>query len=307
MNLFYLAAAPYGGWVTFTAHLALKHSWPVFRLKDHSEKRSRPLGYGITYRNTRLSDVSGPCLITAIDRKNLHLLACFPAGTWLVIHDPTEITKKTLSVFQKFRLITIRRSVHDYIKETYDLDSLFLLHPFHSYSTSDEVRTESVSINRIDFDKHQDIVLRANQLGADIKLFGSINRLYVHLKLKDLPFSDSYKGSFPKSFEALNNILSRAKFVVDMSQIKKDGGGTQYTFLEAIHHGCILVLHRKWVEGFESVFVDRKNCLIVSDEKELTEVLSQEWPGLTEHARLLLRPHLEVDWAQLYRTTLKLP
>jgi len=299
MNLFYLAAASYGGWITFTAHLALKHSWPVFRLKDRSEKRSRPLGYGVSYRNTRLSDISGVCLITAIDNRNLHLLACFPTGTWLVLHDPTEITKKTVSVFQKFRLITIRQSVKEYIKEKYDLDSVFLLHPFHSYPISEESRTEAVSINRIDFDKHQDIVLRANQLGAEIKLYGSINRLYVFHKLKDLPFSDSYKGSFPKSFDALNNILSRAKFVVDMSQIKKDGGGSQYTFLEAIHHGCILVLHQKWVEGFESVFVDRKNCLIVSDEKELAEVLTQEWPGITEHARLLLEPHLAVDWGRL--------
>jgi hypothetical protein len=299
MNLFYMASPAYGGWVTFTAHLALKHSWPVFRLKEKTENRMRPLGYGISYRNTRLSDISGACLITAIDSKNLHLLACFPSQTWLVIHDPTEITKKTLSVFQKFRLITIRQTVHDYIKEKYELDSVFLLHPFHSYPTSVEERTEAVSINRIDWDKYTSLVLAANQLGAEIKLFGSINRMYVHMKLKDLPFSDSYKGSFPKSFDALNNILSRAKFVVDMSQIKKDGGGSQYTFLEAIHHGCILVLHRKWVEGFESVFVDRKNCLIVSDEKELAEVLTQEWPGITEHARLLLEPHLAVDWGRL--------
>ena len=38
-------------------------------------------------------------------------------------------------------------------------------------------------------------------------------------------------------------------FVVDMSIIKGDGGGTQYTFLEAIYHDCALILHKEWVEA----------------------------------------------------------
>jgi hypothetical protein len=43
------------------------------------------------------------------------------------------------------------------------------------------------------------------------------------------------------------SILQNAKFVVDLSVITHDGGGTQYTFLEAIHEDCVLVLHKDWV------------------------------------------------------------
>ena len=39
--------------------------------------------------------------------------------------------------------------------------------------------------------------------------------------------------------------------MIDMSIIKGDGGGTQYTFLEAIYHDCILVLHLDWINKGE--------------------------------------------------------
>ena len=33
-----------------------------------------------------------------------------------------------------------------------------------------------------------------------------------------------------------------------MSTIKNDGGGSQYTFLEAIYQGCVLILHRGQIQ-----------------------------------------------------------
>ena len=47
-----------------------------------------------------------------------------------------------------------------------------------------------------------------------------------------------------------------------MSIIKGDGGGTQYTFLEAIYNDCILILHKEWVEAGD-LFKDKHNCYVV--------------------------------------------
>ena len=46
-----------------------------------------------------------------------------------------------------------------------------------------------------------------------------------------------------------------------MSIIKGDGGGTQYTFLEAIYHKCALILHHEWVSK-GNTFIKDKNCYI---------------------------------------------
>jgi hypothetical protein len=37
--------------------------------------------------------------------------------------------------------------------------------------------------------------------------------------------------------------------MIDLSQLPMDGGGTQYTFLDAIYHDCAIILNRKWIEN----------------------------------------------------------
>lgn len=308
MQLYYLAKPAYGGWVSFTAHLALKHSLPVFKLGNRTEESKRPFGYGVDYQNTVAKDIDirTPILITAIDKNYYEDLKNFPTGTFVVIHDPCEVTKKTsdllLDQLKRFRIVTIRKSVQDYLQDTFHLKSLFLLHPFFPYEfTKTADPKKAVSISRIDFDKHTELLLEANQQlpkTKQIEIHGSLNRMYVYFKLKGLPFKESYKGQFPKSFEALNDILKEAKYCTDMSVIKHDGGGTQYTFLEAIYQGCALVINRKWVEGFETPFVDGKNCFVVGSGEELAYLLKKD-PSVTsvlKEAKKILAPHIAVDW-----------
>jgi hypothetical protein len=116
--------------------------------------------------------------------------------------------------------------------------------------------------------------------------------------LNDLGFKKYYKGPFEKSFEELDDILADAKYVVDMSVIKHDGGGSQYTFLEAMYQGCALVINAKWVMDSKTEFEDGKNCFIVAGEEDLVALMNKD-PSTARVLRgekELLKPHIEVNW-----------
>jgi len=178
-------------------------------------------------------------------------------------------------------------------------------HPFFSYEIPkiNGLGYKCVSIARIDFDKNTDIILKANQLMSDesnhIYLFGAENRIYVHHKLKEFNIDKFWKGKFPKNLSPIydgKSILKDAKYMIDMSIIKEDGGGTQYTFLEAIYHDCILILHNEWITK-GSLFQSGINCLGVSNEKELAEILTNEISNdkyfmILENSKKILENHL---------------
>ena len=311
-SLFYLCKPVYGGWVSFTAHLSLKHSLQIYKLGARTESRIREYGYGVMYRNIHPDEIAnkGISVITAIDKHHYHLLKYFPDDSFIVIHDPTEVPKHASSILlghlRRFKIITIRESVKTYLNETHGLLSTFIIHPFFPYAFSkSEYPKNAVSISRIDFDKHIDIILRANQkLSTPISIYGKANTRYVFLKLKELGYTTHYKGSFDKTHEALNNILKDAKYVIDLSVIRHDGGGTQYTFLEAIHQRCALVINKCWTTGFVTPFIHEKNCFIVSDEEDIATLLNKDL--CTEHlldsAAQILIPHINIDWIQALMT-----
>lgn len=313
LNLFYLARPPYGGWVSFTAHLALKHDLPLYKIGNKTEEskdgdaKLREFGYGVQYQNLSAKDIpSGKNLITAIDKTCYCHLKDFPTGTYIVIHDPTEVSSKAteplVQELKRFKILTIRKSVQEYLKKKLNLSSKFLLHPFYEYPFEKSAKPkDAVSISRIDFDKHTDILLKANkELTNPILIYGAHNRMYVHFKLEGLGFKKYYKGQFEKSFEELSKILEDAKYVTDMSVIKHDGGGSQYTFLEAIYQKCALIINAKWVEGVATPFKDKVNCFVVSDSDELVKLLESN-PSVTninKEAEKLLAPHIAVNWVK---------
>lgn len=310
MNLIYMARPVYGGWVSFTAHLALKYNYPLFKIGSKTEgtdeaPKLREYGYGVQYQNRAPSDLpKGKLLITAIDKNYYEYLDKLPDGTFIVIHDPTEVSGKgkepVLRNLGRFRVITIRESVKKFLKAQFNIKSKFILHPFYEYPYRKLAKpSRAVSISRVDFDKHTDIILKANkELRDPVDIYGAINRQYVFFKLNDLGFKKYYKGGFEKSFEELGKILEDAKYVVDMSVIKNDGGGSQYTFLEAIYEKCALVINRKWIENSKTDFVDGENCFVVGDEEELVSLLNKDpsTSRVEKGAKKLLAPHVEVSW-----------
>ena len=327
-TLFYLAKPTYGGWVTFTAHLHKKTVSPIYKISKRTEKNKRNFGYDALYQNVSLEDaiqLPNP-LITAVDKHYWDNLSHFPSNTCIVIHDPTECQpnkKKPNPLVQPgehgkpllhtFRVIVIRKSVQQYLKQVHKIDAEYKPHPFYipqsENSQSVGMGYPFVSIARIDFDKHTDILLQANQQLMDagkppIYLFGSENRLYVYHKLNHLKFHDYWKGKFPKTIEpSLDGclILKDAKYMIDMSIIKQDGGGTQYSFLEAIHGNCVLILHTEWVSNPQSVFTHNVNCLAVSDSNELAKILikgidEKLYDTILKNSQKLLSQHSEVQW-----------
>ena len=309
-NLVYMAKPIYGGWVSFTAHLAKKKDYPLYRVSNKTESKTRDYGYGVDYRNLAIDDlVKLPnLLITAIDKNFYQFLPKIKKAT-IVIHDPTELKEPVLEVLKskRFKVITIRQTVEKLLREVHGIKSQFLHHPFYQFPKSkSESESESkkvkkvkkdknISLSRVDFDKHTDIIIKANQkLKNPVDIYGALNDLYVYHKLKVLPFKKYYKGRFPKTFDALVDLLASAKFVVDMSAINKDGGGSQYTFLEAIHMDCALVLNKKWVEGVKTPFKHGENCYVVEDEHELAKLLKRnpDTSLVVKNAKKMLAPHI---------------
>lgn len=316
-NLIYMAKPTYGGWVSFTAHLALKYNYNLYKIGKRTEKlksgkpRMRKFGYGVYYQNISIEDAKkmSDVLITAIDKNYYKHLSVFKDNTGIVIHDPTEVKSKSckpvLDVLDRFNVFTIRHTVYEFLKEKYDIESEFKVHPFYEYPINKQDKTGAVAISRIDFDKHTEIILRANNnlpKERTIDIYGAKNDRYVYFKLDQdhaLDFVKYYKGTFKKSFEELDNILSKAKYVVDLSAIKNDGGGSQYTFLEAIHQDCILILNKDWINKTPSIFKDKINCFFVEDENQLTKLLSgnpRNINKILKNSKKLLKPHIDVIW-----------
>ena len=322
-NLLYLAKPVYGGWVTFTAHLSKKYNYPIFKISKRSEKNKREFGYDCQYQNLELKDIlqKPNLLITAVDKHYWRYLQYFSKNTKLVIHDPTEVkmskqggnplvqeTDIGNKLLTNFYILTIRESVRNYLFENYKIHSEFKRHPFYKYNKNkNQLGYKNVSISRIDFDKNTDIILKANMNISDKKkhiyCFGAENRLYVHHKLGDLNFEEYWKGKFKKTFEPNyeeKSILEGAEYMIDLSVIKKDGGGTQYTFLEAIYRDCVLILHKEWINK-GNLFKDRYNCIAVSNELELAKIINQgidkqEYNKILKNSKSILDNHINIEW-----------
>jgi len=296
-NLIYMAKPNYGGWVSFTAHLSNKFNYSLYKIGNKTENKKRPFGYNVEYQNISITDLLKlpNLLITCIDKKYYDYLPKIKNAT-IVIHDPTELKDPVLECLKRFKIFTIRETVNKLLKKEYKFNNRFLYHPFYEFDNTRKNKSKAISLSRVDFDKHTDIIVDANDKlpkNKQVEIYGSLNDLYVYHKLKNTNFKKYYKGRFDKTFSAVNDLLSDCKFVVDMSAIKKDGGGSQYTFLEAIYMDCALILNKKWVDGVKTPFKDGYNCFIVSNKDELASLLksNKNTKNICQNAKKMLNPH----------------
>jgi len=279
VDLFYLSPNPYGGWVTFTAHLvdALKAVGikpTMYKIRPRSEKKPRPFGYDLHYTNISLQDAlrspNKKLIVAAAKNHADDTAALYDAGAALVVHDPTEI--RNLPPLNG-RTVVIRQ-----IGLTYLPTATFIRHPYQrrpDYEVFNRT-TRAVSTSRIDFDKHTALILDANRLVPDeakCKIYGFENRIYTRFKIvPHYPEWEQSKAAYPRNKEAAFKLLCSAQLAVDMSLIKGDGGGTQYTTLEAWDAGAVPVIQRDWLRTGDDM-VENQNCFAVGDATQLAALL----------------------------------
>lgn len=295
VTLIYQTDVRFGGWATYTVHLAraLRASGcdvRIARIRTRDEKKDRDFGYGETYQNisptTAVKLAKEEVVLTTAVGKNYYdqIAEVLEEGGWITIHDPNEIkTEEWKNSIPQERCFIIRTSMQQYLP-----GATFIRHPFDPYFRgrfNRMVTHNGVAISRIDFDKRTHWILEANRLVAErlrVRVMGEETRQYTFRQLcpkfpefiQNSDREEEDRSRFPRVWGAAQELCRNARLMVDLSEIKGDGGGTQYTFLEAIDAGAVCVLNKAWIRK-GGVMVPNKNCLAVGGPTELAELLRQ--------------------------------
>lgn len=296
LALFYLSDSVYGGWITYTCHLvrALRECGvevDLYEIKSKTELKRRCFAEEIEYQNLSMEDALAIAseelsLVHVLGKK--HYEVGFPivkACRGIVVHDTSEVSTKLLDFLKENEIkpITIRRAVEGFLKG-HGLRAKTILHPYVPVNLDRIKRTKNaVSTARICWDKFTHWILEANEIlekqghsDLRVRLHGFDNRAYSVRKLTPAfpKWRDQWAGKF--EYGEGVKIAATAKFSVDLSDIKKDGGGSQYTFLEAFDAGTVLILNKAWLAVQGDVMKDGVNCIGVSNPEELVEVLKSK-------------------------------
>lgn len=276
-----------GGWATFARHLvdslvAEGHEVELVKLGNRYEHFTRPFGPDHRYRNLTFEQLEhclrngdDQCIIAALGKHYVEeaemLIA---AGAKVVVHDTAESTCRMDLGHKPW---AIRKTLAK------QFNGVFIRHPYVPVGgIIPAKRTKDIfATSRVDFDKNTAMILDANRLGADIKIVGFENRLYT--KFKIMPQYPEWKQSAEREFDwprtgaGSYELLKNALAMVDLTDIKGDGGGTQYTFLEAWDAGAIPIIGRWWLQKGDDM--KENNCIPIGDAKELAHIAK----GLRKH------------------------
>lgn len=341
MKLLYLSRSRYGGWVTFTTHLyhgligraptshdrfSISENHEVIRMTNRTEKTYRHMGNHVPYRNVSEEDIlelEGPILITALDKHHREIaMKLLEKGASIVVHDPTELRNPKFREFiSPDQVIVIRKSMLKHMPE-----ATFIPHPYIALGTMDPLNSKewenrkyhALSISRLDFDKNSHWLFEANRLlppERQICIRGAENRMYTKTKIvpkypeyiQDSNREEEDRALYKLDFRAAVNLCRTSRFMTDFSVIQGDGGGTQYTFLEAIDAGTICLIHRDWIRPRDSM-IDKgpeQNCLSFEDYGQLTNFLNGSMENgvatfIRMNAQKLLQKHNAINVAQQY-------
>lgn len=295
VNLLYLADPRFGGWVTYTAHLAaslraMGVSVALFKLGNRFEAKTRSFGYGLAYQNLSIDAArelarGAPFFIVAAAPKyEAALDELLRLGAGVCIHDPTEVKGDLLEVLKRSTrpVVTIRKPNAQRLTDA-GVRACFIPHPYQRQVAS--VPTEgrewhAISLSRLDWDKHTDILVEANKrlpASRAVRIYGAENTMFTHHKVAtiDAEWRRNYVGRFPAEIDAAIRLAEKSRYVVDMSTIAGDGDGTQYTFLEAWDAGAVLVVHEKWIVTGRDSVRHGETALVAGTGAELAALLSK--------------------------------
>lgn len=256
INILYQSPWPIGGSTSYTVHLSktLGRSCRVVRLGKKTENKKRQIGnYGVFYQIVSLPDLlreTDPILIAASD-PSFDLNAWVQLGkkknTWCVFHDPNEFR-----LYPHWKYVDTKRVIC--IRETglrHMQYGVFIPHPYVRCASVDfpEKTKLAVSLARTSSIKNSDWILRSNRhlpKRMHVELCGSVNRMWQNFYLKNAFPEFKESVPYPRTFGYGVGLCMPAKYMVDLTIFKDDGGGTQYTILEAIDAGTIPILTKDW-------------------------------------------------------------
>lgn len=298
--LFYARKDVGGGSTTFTIHLyrALQLAGvdvTLYRLRSNESKpvnRTRNLakydGTPCVFVNQGEAEVvvrSTPSLLTAPEHSKrlpsgIDLKRLLSLGMRVVLHDPNEF--KVYDHLEDKRLINnpicIRPTFQSFFPK-----ATFIPHPyvreFDRFQGGDhEMRMTAATIARLTFVKRPEILLDANRLLDPInhiRFHGAENRLFTFARLKG-KYPEFKQGGYdlPMVWGASARAIRGYSFMVDMTYFPDDGGGSQYTFMEAWDAGSVVVVNRDWLR-FRGEMEEGVNCLAVGSAGELAELLGR--------------------------------
>lgn len=241
-----------------------------------------------------------PTLVTAIGKAFAPLIMDWhKQGAWLVIHDPTEFKYIDKDQLIQERVIVIRRTMLQHLPRANHVP-----HPYSRFTKPfDEPKKKlsAICISRIDYDKNIDIILHANRIlptDDQIQIRGFENRFYSKFRLMP-EFPEWVQQVWKRKFRETECgfTLSRtAKLVIDLSSIKNDGGGTQYTFLEAVDAGVPIILNKLWLTANHNIWKPGINCwAAVSTPQELVAAIKSHTyakaDAIAAAAKAILKNH----------------
>jgi hypothetical protein len=333
INIFYNGYRNPNGAITLTEHLIkmLKlqgETVSVHRIMKRSSKETKPVTkYGgfpmndITLDEAVEMAKSGPSLITHFMQKGdetayaVELIS--KAKCPFIIHDPRGLVDEVLNAAEDSgaKIVFIRHAMHEQFLSTYGkgiYKSEFLLHPYIREIDVDTTRKypkfrNAVTISRIGREKNTTMICEANRLLTNeekIQIFGTnSDALYSYYVLdKKYPeWRDNYHGEPQAGGFSTYQLCQMSKFAIDMTTFRGDGGGSQYTFMEAMDAGCCLVLHKHWL-SYLGEMVEHANCMAAETPEDLSRIVRgepEDLPGYEETLALHSDPMLRESWQRV--------
>lgn len=324
VHLVMLNPNKFGGTVTYTAHLyhALKAAGAEPMIYEIGKRLSGPRGFGYGCPVMRcpshiIAGLKGiihitACVMTRANKNDEYERAVaelYDAGAFITIHDPNDLNNSFDREFISSRRIAIIRPNNTRICP----NATFIPHPFvrhyKNFMFSATREKHAVTLSRLGAIKRTKWIVEANRFlppSRQVWLRGYDDRFFTYNAFvrdgkypefrqdSDLPPGE--QKTFKKELGEAQKIAVQAKYLVDLTEIKGDGGGTQYSFLEGIDAGCVLILNKAWTDVHCSMWKDGYNCLTVGSMEELVDTLNKTrsfgfLEGLASKAHSILTNH----------------
>lgn len=219
------------------------------------------------------------------------------AGLRCVVHDPNEFAHQGrrkgaydhLDGFSHAGLPTLPTRpicIRPTMRQFY-ANAVFIPHPYVREFTGamwpaggigmkTGTRKPACTIARLTFVKRPKILLDANRLlrpTRQIQFHGAENRLTTFALRQQYPELTQGGYNLPLQWGVSARKAAEYTLAVDMTYFPNDGGGSQYTFMEAWDAGTVNVVHRDWLR-YPGEMVDGGNCLTVESAEELRDVVN---------------------------------